>query len=72
MWPGVVVMPGMETGMGDARILRAAGIPSYGISGLFIEQGDGRAHGKDERIRASDFYAGVEFYDQFVKALAGQ
>ena len=72
MWPGVVVMPGMETGMGDARILRAAGIPSYGISGLFIEQGDGRAHGKDERIRASDFYAGVEFYDQFVKALVGQ
>jgi acetylornithine deacetylase/succinyl-diaminopimelate desuccinylase-like protein len=69
MWPGVVVMPGMETGMGDARILRAAGIPSYGISGLFIEQGDGRAHGRDERIRASDFDAGVEFYDQFVKAL---
>jgi acetylornithine deacetylase/succinyl-diaminopimelate desuccinylase-like protein len=69
MWPGVVVIPGMETGMGDARILRAAGIPSYGVSGLFIEQGDGRAHGKDERIRASDFYAGVEFYDQFVKAL---
>jgi len=72
IWPGVVVMPGMETGMGDARILRAAGIPSYGISGLFIEQGDGRAHGKDERIRASDFYAGVEFYDQFVKTLVGQ
>jgi acetylornithine deacetylase/succinyl-diaminopimelate desuccinylase-like protein len=72
MWPGVVVMPGMETGMGDARILRAAGIPSYGVSGLFIEEGDGRAHGKDERIRASDFYAGVEFYDQFVKALAGR
>lgn len=72
MWPGVVVMPGMETGMGDARILRAAGIPSYGISGLFIEQGDGRAHGKDERIRTRDFYAGVEFYDQFVKELVGR
>ena len=72
MWPGVVVMPGMETGMGDARILRAAGIPSYGVSGLFIEEGDGRAHGKDERIRASDFYAGIEFYDQFVKALVGR
>jgi acetylornithine deacetylase/succinyl-diaminopimelate desuccinylase-like protein len=42
------------------------------VSGLFLEQGDGRAHGKDERIRASDFYAGVEFYDQFMKALAGE
>ena len=72
MWPGVVVLPGMETGMTDARFLRAAGIPSYGVSGAFLEQGDGRAHGKDERIRASDFYAGVEFYDRFMKALAGQ
>jgi acetylornithine deacetylase/succinyl-diaminopimelate desuccinylase-like protein len=72
MWPAVVVLPGMETGMTDARFLRAAGIPSYGVSGLFLEQGDGRAHGKDERIRASDFYAGVEFYDQFMKALAGE
>ncbi len=69
MWPGVIVMPGMETGMADSRILRVVGIPSYGVSGLFVEQGDGRAHGKDERIRASDFYAGVDFYDQFMKAL---
>ena len=71
MWPDVVVLPGMETGMTDARFLRAAGIPSYGVSGAFLEQGDGRAHGKDERIRASDFYQGVEFYDQFMKALLG-
>ena len=71
MWQGVVLMPGMETGMTDARFLRAAGIPSYGVSGTFLEQGDGRAHGKDERIRVSDFYAGVEFYDRFMKALAG-
>jgi len=69
MWPGVIVMPGMETGMADSRILRVVGIPSYGVSGLFVERGDGRAHGKDERIRASDFYAGVDFYDQFMKAL---
>jgi len=40
------------------------------VTGLFIEEGDNRAHGKDERIRISDFYAGLEFYDQFVKLLA--
>jgi acetylornithine deacetylase/succinyl-diaminopimelate desuccinylase-like protein len=72
MWPGVTVMPGMGTGMTDARFLRAAGIPAYGASGVFIEQGDSRAHGKDERVRANDFYAGVEFYDQFIKALVGR
>jgi acetylornithine deacetylase/succinyl-diaminopimelate desuccinylase-like protein len=72
MGTGVVVMPGMSTGMTDARFLRAAGIPTYGVSGLFVEQGDGRAHGRDERIRASDLDAGVEFYDRFMKALVGR
>lgn len=72
MWPGVPVLAGMETGMTDARFLRSSGIPAYGVSGAFLEQGDGRAHGKDERIRAADFYAGVEFYDRFMKALVGK
>jgi len=69
MWPGVAVLSGMGTGMTDARFLRAAGIPSYGVSGLFIEEGDVRAHGRDERVRASDFYLGVDFYDRFMKSL---
>jgi acetylornithine deacetylase/succinyl-diaminopimelate desuccinylase-like protein len=72
MWPGVTVLPGMMTGMTDSRFLRAADIPSYGVTGLFIEEGDSRAHGKDERIRVSDFYAGLEFYDRFMKALVGR
>lgn len=72
MWPGVTVLPGMMTGMTDSRFLRAATIPSYGVTGLFIEEGDIRAHGKDERIRISDFYAGLEFYDRFMKELVGQ
>jgi acetylornithine deacetylase/succinyl-diaminopimelate desuccinylase-like protein len=72
MWPGVTVLPGMMTGMTDSRFLRAADIPSYGVTGLFIEEGDNRAHGKDERIRVSDFYAGLEFYDRFMKALVGR
>jgi acetylornithine deacetylase/succinyl-diaminopimelate desuccinylase-like protein len=72
MWRGVTVLPGMMTGMTDSRFLRAANIPSYGVTGLFIEEGDNRAHGKDERIRISDFYAGLEFYDRFMKALVGR
>jgi acetylornithine deacetylase/succinyl-diaminopimelate desuccinylase-like protein len=70
--PGVTVLPGMTTSMTDSRFLRAANIPSYGVTGLFIEEGDNRAHGKDERIRVSDFYAALEFYDRFMKAMAGR
>lgn len=68
-WPGVVVMPDMETGASDSRFLRGAGIPSFGATGVFIDVDDVREHGRDERIRVRDFYGGLEFYDQFVKTL---
>lgn len=71
-WPGITLLPGLTTGMTDARFLHAAGIPAYGVSGLFLEEGDIRRHGQDERIRVSDYYAGLDFYDRFMKALAGR
>jgi acetylornithine deacetylase/succinyl-diaminopimelate desuccinylase-like protein len=72
MSPGVTVQAGMTTSATDSRFLRAANIPSYGVSGVFIEEGDNRAHGKDERIRISDFYAGLDFYDRFMRMLVGR
>src|SRR5579859_1641446 len=70
-WARVAVMPILETGASDSRFLRAAGIPSYGATGVFIDLDDNRNHGRDERIRKRDFYGGLDFYDEFVKALAG-
>ena len=69
MWPGAPVIPEMETGASDSVHTIAAGMPSYGISGMAIDQDDVRAHGKDERIRTSSFYDGVEFYYLYLKAL---
>ena len=69
MWPGAPVIPEMETGASDSVYTMAAGIPSYGINGLAIDQDDVRAHGKDERVRVSAFYDGVEFYYRYLKAL---
>jgi acetylornithine deacetylase/succinyl-diaminopimelate desuccinylase-like protein len=69
MWPGVVVVPSMSTGASDAKPLRAAGIPVYGISGMFEDVNDIRAHGKDERIGVNEFYQGIEFMYRFIKAL---
>jgi acetylornithine deacetylase/succinyl-diaminopimelate desuccinylase-like protein len=70
MWPGVPVIPEMETGASDSVYTMAAGIPSYGINGLAIDQDDIRAHGKDERVRVSAFYDNVEFYYRYLKALS--
>jgi acetylornithine deacetylase/succinyl-diaminopimelate desuccinylase-like protein len=70
MWPGVTVIPIMSTGATDGKYLRAKGIPVYGVSGMFGDMNDVRAHGKDERISANDFYEGVEFTYRFIKALS--
>ena len=69
MWPGAPVIPIMDTGASDSIYTMAAGIPSYGISGIAIDQDDVRAHGKDERVRVSSYYDGVDFYYRYLKAL---
>ena len=70
MWPGIPVVPVMSTGATDGLYLRIAGIPTYGVSGLFEEIDDNRAHGKDERMGVKQFYEGREFLYRLVKALS--
>jgi acetylornithine deacetylase/succinyl-diaminopimelate desuccinylase-like protein len=71
MWPGVIVTPVMSTGASDGKYLRQAGIPVYGVSGIFADIDDVRAHGRDERIGVKEFYDGVGFIYKFIKALTG-
>lgn len=70
IWPGVPVVPVMDTGASDGYRLRAAGIPTYGVSGVFIGMDDVRAHGRDERILETSFYQGVDFFYRYIKALS--
>jgi len=70
MFPGVIVVPTMSTGATDGLYLRNAGIPTYGIEGIFYETDDNRAHGRDERVGVKQFYEGLEFQYRFIKALA--
>jgi acetylornithine deacetylase/succinyl-diaminopimelate desuccinylase-like protein len=70
IWPGAPVVPTMETGASDSIYTAAAGIPSYGFSGIALESDDMRAHGKDERLPAASYYQGVEFYYRYLKAIS--
>jgi acetylornithine deacetylase/succinyl-diaminopimelate desuccinylase-like protein len=72
MWPGVNVSPIMSTGATDGKYLRRIGISVYGVSGMFGDMDDVRAHGKDERIGVKEFYNGVEFMYRFIKALSSE
>jgi len=68
--PSVAVIPTMGTGATDSRFLRAAGIPGYGVSGLFGDPNDGRAHGKDERVMIKWYYESQNFLYKLVKELS--
>ena len=69
LWPGIPVVPTMEAGASDSIYTMAAGLPSYGVSGIGVDFDDVRAHGRDERLRVDSFYKGVEFYYLYLKAL---
>jgi acetylornithine deacetylase/succinyl-diaminopimelate desuccinylase-like protein len=69
-YPGLPIVPTMETGATDGRQLRSAGIPTYGVSGVFLDQSDNREHGRDERVGVKDFYDGLEFNYQLIRAVA--
>ncbi len=70
LFPNVPVVPTMSTGATDGRYLRVANIPTYGVSGIFGDANDVRAHGRDERIKVKSFYDGQEFLYRLVKELS--
>jgi acetylornithine deacetylase/succinyl-diaminopimelate desuccinylase-like protein len=71
VWPGVPVLPVLVTGATDGRFLRAGGIPTYGLTGLFVDVDDIRAHGRDERLLVRSFLEAHDFLTRVVRALAG-
>jgi acetylornithine deacetylase/succinyl-diaminopimelate desuccinylase-like protein len=72
MWPGVPVIPALEPGASDAQFLNPAGIPTYGITGLFQDPDGGNIHGLNERIRVKSVYEGRAFLYRLVKLYADQ
>ncbi|WP_372784117.1 M20/M25/M40 family metallo-hydrolase [Phenylobacterium sp.] len=70
MWPGVPLVPAMSTGATDGRFLTAAGVPTYGLSGMFGESDGGGVHGLNERIRVRSLYEGREYLYRVVKLYA--
>jgi acetylornithine deacetylase/succinyl-diaminopimelate desuccinylase-like protein len=60
----------MSTGATDALYLRNAGIPTFGVDGLFDDIDDVRAHGRDERVGVKQFNELVEFQYRLLLALS--
>lgn len=70
IWPGAAIVPTMSPGATDGRFLNSAGIPTYGITGLFHDAEGSHAHGLDERIRVKSVMDGRRFLYALVKRYA--
>lgn len=68
LWPGVAVAPSMTAGATDGRFLMSAGIPTYGMSGMFATPGETNAHGLNEKLRVTSLYEGRQFLESIVRA----
>lgn len=70
--PGVEVVPSQASGATDGLVFRAAGIPTYGVDGLFIRGKDDFSHGLNERIPVDGFYACLDYWHYLLRDLAGK
>ncbi len=70
IWPGVTTVPALLPGYTDGKYLNAAGIPTYGLSGLFEDAEGNYIHGLNERMRVKALMEGRQFLYEVVKLYA--
>jgi len=70
IWPGVPIVPFQTTGATDGKYTNAAGIPTYGLTGIFSDSSGNGVHGLNERIRVKSLYDARDFLYALVKDYA--
>ena len=71
-YPDVKVIAYMESGGTDGMHFRKAGIPTWAVSGLFMNPDEMYAHGLNERLPIKAFYDGLDHWSIILRELAGQ
>lgn len=69
-WPKVPVIPSQSSGASDSMWYRAKGVPSYGISPIFIKDSDDFSHGLNERVELRNIRPGLIYYFSLLPALS--
>ena len=70
-YPGVPVVPYLESGGTDGKVYRIAGIPTFATSGLFTKPSEMFAHGLNERLPVAAFYQGLDHVYELAVKLGG-
>lgn len=68
VWGEQPLISDLSTGFSDARHFRAAGMPTYGVGGVWMDETENRAHGRDERVPVIGFDESLEYTYRLMKA----
>lgn len=71
-YPGLKLLPYMESGGTDGMHYRRAGVPTWAISGIFMNPDEVFAHGLNERVPKAAFYGALDHWSTVLKTLAGR
>ncbi|MDE2408069.1 MAG: M20/M25/M40 family metallo-hydrolase [Xanthomonadaceae bacterium] len=69
-YPRLGVVPGMSSGATDSMYFRIAGVPSYGVSPDFAKPNDTFAHGRNEKLLASNIPWALRYWHSLLRRLS--
>jgi acetylornithine deacetylase/succinyl-diaminopimelate desuccinylase-like protein len=72
MFPGVPQVRMMQAGGTDGAFLTPVGIPTYGISGMFLERDLNGIHGLNEKAGVAPLYKSRDYLFELIKIYANQ
>ena len=72
MFPGVPLVRILQAGGTDGAFLTPAGIPTYGISGMFLEPDLNGIHGLNEKAGVAALYKSRDYLFDLMKIYADQ
>ena len=70
-YPGIAVLAYMESGGTDGMHFRKAGIPTWAVSGRFMNPDEMFAHGLNERVPVKGFYDALDHWSIILRELTG-
>ena len=71
-YPDVQILAYMESGGTDGMHFRRAGIPTWAVSGIFMNPDEMFAHGLNERVPIKAFYDALDHWSIIIRELAGR
>jgi len=70
-YPNVKLIAYMESGGTDGMHFRSAGIPTWAVSGIFMNPDEMFAHGLNERVPKKAFFGALDHWSLIIRELAG-